>query len=74
MEENQEPTYRVVRFEVIPQSIKLEGGRLLGKGAREKNLFYGHMNSAVVSGCQQADSPEIHRISGAVPEGLKFKK
>jgi len=54
VEENQEPTYRVVRFEVIPQSIKLEGGRLLGKGAREKNLSYGQeVNAAVVSGCQQ---------------------
>ncbi|PKU31327.1 transmembrane 9 superfamily member 4 [Limosa lapponica baueri] len=30
VEENQEPTYRVVRFEVIPQSIKLEVVAMLG--------------------------------------------
>lgn len=32
VEDSQEPTYRVVRFEVIPQSIKLEGERPLGRG------------------------------------------
>lgn len=36
VEESQEHTYRVVRFEVIPQSIKLEGKRLLRRGARGK--------------------------------------
>jgi len=53
VEENQEPTYRVVRFEVIPQSIKLEGERLLGRGAEEKNLLQGpELNAADVSGYQ----------------------
>lgn len=53
MEENREPTYRVVRFEVIPQSIKLEGERLLGRGAKEKNLLQGQeLNATDVSGCQ----------------------
>lgn len=48
VEESQEHTYRVVRFEVIPQSIKLEGKRSLRRGARGSNLLYGQN----VSECQ----------------------
>lgn len=53
VEESQEHTYWVVRFEVIPQSIKLEGKRPLRRGARGNNLLYGQKADASdVSGCQ----------------------
>lgn len=61
MEEDQEHTYRVVRFEVIPQSIRLEGewgGISRGSGLDGPGLP--HTGSSLILTSLLADCPSIH--------------